>query len=453
VDVSGGESVTLEFKKSTAEKDKACRTLCAFANGQGGDLVFGVTPSGKVVGQKVTDRTLEELAQEFQGFEPSLNPHIQRIPIADEGEQKLEALVIRVERSPNKPVSFRGVPYERVLNTTRVMPRSDYQRHLLEAMHSSDRWEIQAAKGCHINDLDLNELVLTIEEAIRRGRLVDPGTRDPLSLLQGLGLLVHGDLLSCAAVALFCKDEQALPAFPQFQLRLARFKGKTRDEFLDNRQYSGNAFGLLRRAERFLLDWLPIASKIVPGQLARTDTPALPMEAVREALANAFAHRDYSSPSGAVSVALYDDRLEIISPGELHFGLTPEKLYQPHESKPWNPWIAKVFYRRGLIETWGRGTLQIVKLMQEAGLTAPQLQAGTDTVSITFALPGVPMQEKSSEKILEFLQREPSLSAKALAEKMNMSSRAVEKQIGLLKKTGKLRRIGPAKGGTWRVEN
>jgi ATP-dependent DNA helicase RecG len=85
-DVSGGESVTLEFKKSTAEKDKACRTLCAFANGQGGELIFGVTPSGKLVGQKVNDRTLEELAQEFQGFEPGLNPHIQRIPVLDAGE-------------------------------------------------------------------------------------------------------------------------------------------------------------------------------------------------------------------------------------------------------------------------------------------------------------------------------------------------------------------------------
>jgi ATP-dependent DNA helicase RecG len=173
-------------------------------------------------------------------------------------------------------------------------------------------------------------------------------------------------------------------------------------------------------------------------------------------LVNAFAHRDYSRPSGAVSVALYHDRLEIISPGELHFGLTPEKLYQPHESKPWNPWIAKVFYRRGFIETWGRGTLQIVKLMQDAGLTAPHVQVGADTVSITFALPTQPKQEKSSEKssekILELLKRQPALSANALAVKMNISSRAVEKQIGLLKKNGKLRRIGPAKGGHWNVE-
>lgn len=77
--VAKGESLTLELKKSTAEKDRAYRTLCAFANGQGGQLVFGVTPAGKVIGQRVTDRTLEELAQELQCFEPPLFPRVQRI--------------------------------------------------------------------------------------------------------------------------------------------------------------------------------------------------------------------------------------------------------------------------------------------------------------------------------------------------------------------------------------
>ena len=177
--------------------------------------------------------------------------------------------------------------------------------------------------------------------------------------------------------------------------------------------------------------------------------------------ANAFIHRDYTSAAGSVAVALYDDRLEIMSPGELHFGLTPEMLFQPHESKPWNPWIAKVFYRRGLIETWGRGTLKIAGLMQEAGLAAPTLQVNADFVTMTFVLPSgaqktpgetlVIGSEKSSEKILRQLLAEPTLSAKALAEKLRVSSRAVEKQIELLKKAGSLRRVGPAKGGHWEV--
>jgi ATP-dependent DNA helicase RecG len=210
--IAAGESLTLELKKSTAEKDRACRTLCAMANGQGGQVVIGVTPAGKVVGQKVTDHTLEELAQEFQGFEPPLFPQLQRIPLSESAEGGLVVLLIQVARATQTPVSFRGVPYERVLNTTRVMPRATYHRLLIESLNATDRWEMQPAVGCGIDTLDTRELVVTIEEAIRRGRMDDPGTRDPLDLLRGLGLLVQGDQISRAAVALFCKDDHSIGA-------------------------------------------------------------------------------------------------------------------------------------------------------------------------------------------------------------------------------------------------
>ena len=469
--IAAGESLTLELKKSTAEKDRACRSLCALANGQGGQVVFGVTPAGKVLGQKVTDHTLEELAQEFQGFEPPLTPHLTRIAVASGGNDAgLQVLLVQVDRATQLPVTFRGVPYERVLNTTRVMPRATYQRLLAESMHATDRWEMQPAIGCNIDILDTRELMVTIEEAIRRGRMEDPGTRDPLGLLRGLGLLVQGDQISRAAVALFCKDDHAIPEFPQFNLRVARFKGITRDEFLDNRQYAGNAFALMRRAERFLIDWMPVAGKIVPGQMARIDTPALPVEAVREALANAFIHRDYASAAGSVSVALYDDRLEVISPGELHFGLTPEMLFQPHESKPWNPWIAKVFHRRGIIETWGRGTLKIASLMQAAGLPVPTLQERTESVLMTFVLPDAMVRlkkgsvtEKTPRKtpgktpgktpdlILKWLSDAPGTSIPELAQQLDKSGSAIERAIRKLRAEGKLVRIGPAKGGHWEV--
>jgi ATP-dependent DNA helicase RecG len=81
---------------------------------------------------------------------------------------------------------------------------------------------------------------------------------------------------------------------------------------------------------------------------------------------------------------MYDDRLEIISIGDLHFGLTPEKLLREHESRPWNPLIAQAFYRRGIIETWGRGTLKIARLMREAGLEPPVTTVRTGAVVVTF---------------------------------------------------------------------
>jgi ATP-dependent DNA helicase RecG len=458
---AAGESETQEFKKSTAEKDRACRTLCAFANGRGGRLLIGVTPAGKLVGQTVGDRTLEDLAQAFQGFEPPLFPTVDRVPVA----AGCEVLVLTVTRSARVPVSFRGVAYERVLNTTRTMPRETYQQLLLEEMHATERWENRPAVGWDTSRLDHREMVLTLEESIRRGRIDDPGTREPLEILRGLGLLVESNRVSRAAVVLFCRDEEPLPDFPQLLLKVARFKGVDRDEFLDNRQFYGNAFALMRRAERFLIESLPIAGRVIPGRMEREDTPLLPVEALREALANAFVHRDYAIGGGSVSVALYDDRLEIISIGELHFGLTPEALFREHESRPWNPMIARTFYRRGIIETWGRGTLKIARLMSEAGHQPPTVSLRPGAVVVTFGLPVASAPEttgkrrgndgetlgKTPRDVLHLLRDQPELSAPQLAERLGKSERAIERALKKLREAGCVERVGPAKGGYWKV--
>lgn len=92
-----------------------------------------------------------------------------------------------------------------------------------------------------------------------------------------------------------------------------------------------------------------------PSRMERVDEPAYSPLAFREAIANAICHRDYASGGSSIGVAIYDDRLEVTSSGTLHFGFTPQALFEPHESRPWNPLIASVFYRRGIIETWGQG--------------------------------------------------------------------------------------------------
>ncbi len=293
-------------------------------------------------------------------------------------------------------------------------------------------------------------MVLTLEESIRRGRLDDPGTREPLEILRGLGLLVEGERLSRAAVVLFCKDEEQPPDFPQLLLRVARFKGIARDEFLDNRQFHGNAFALMRRAERFLIDSLPVAGRIVPGRMERVDTPLLPVEALREALANAFVHRDYAIGGGSVGVALSDDRLEIISIGDLHFGLTPDALFREHESKPWNPMIARTFYRRGIIETWGRGTLKIARLMQESGHARPEVSLRAGAVVMTFVLP-VETTGKTPAAVLRLLADDPSLSVPQLAARLEKSELTIHRAIRSLRESGRLVRVGPDKGGHWQV--
>lgn len=168
---------------------------------------------------------------------------------------------------------------------------------------------------------------------------------------------------------------------PQCLLRVARFRGTDKMQFLDNRQFNGNAFTLLANAERFLRDSLPIAARFEDDRFDRIDEPLYPPLATREALANALCHRDYSIGGGSIGVAIYDDRLEITSAGSLHFGLTPEKLFVPHESRPWNPLIARAFHRRGLIEEWGHGTLKMTDLTSAAGL--PMLEIEDDGWGVT----------------------------------------------------------------------
>ena len=105
---------------------------------------------------------------------------------------------------------------------------------------------------------------------------------------------------------------------------------------------------------------------------------------MREALANAFCHRDHAIGGGSVGVAIYDDRLEVTSSGSLHFGPTPEALFGPHESLPWNPLIAGVFYRRGIIESWGRGTIKMAELAVSAGLPRPEIEDAGGCVTVRF---------------------------------------------------------------------
>ena len=119
------------------------------------------------------------------------------------------------------------------------------------------------------------------------------------------------------------------------------------------------------------MDHVPIAGRVIPGRMVREDQPWYPPRATREAIANAICHRDYTIPGGAVAVAMYDGHLEITNPGTFHFGITPEKLTRPHESKPWNPIIANVFYRAGIIERWGTGTLNILDWCKENGNPPP----------------------------------------------------------------------------------
>lgn len=378
--IAEGENERIELKASTGQRTQAAKTVCAMLNGLGGFVVFGVSDAGDIVGQNVSVRTMESIAAELRRIEPPAFPDISTVPLDNE-----RTVIILTVSGGSGPYTYDGRPYLKHGPTTVIMPREEYERRIVERLYTTRRWENEpAAEGVTIDDLDAEEIHTTLDNAVRLGRLENPSRKDTVSILRGLDLVRDGSLLN-AAVVLYGKSEHLKSLYPQMGLRLARFRGKDRlSDFSDNRQYWGHAFALLRRAESFLLDHIPIAGRVHPDRMIREDRPWYPPRAMREALAKALCHRDYVMPGGAVALAMYDEHLEITNPGEFHFGITPEKLAEPHESRPWNPIIANVFYRAGIIERWGMGALNIIDWCLENGNSKPVWAQKAGSVFVTF---------------------------------------------------------------------
>ena len=452
---ASGESETREFKATTGTRRQATATICAMLNQRGGCVLFGVADGGRVVGQQVSERTIEHLSAEFNRIDPPAFPEVDRVQVSDD----LEVISVRVGSGASRPYQYRGKAYLRVGNTTVAMSAAQYNRILFERMHSEQRWENLPADGWTIGDLDVAEIRNTVAEAVRIGRLIEPGTREPKDLLRGLGLLRENVIFRAAAV-LFGHAELLECEMPQCLLRVARFRGLDRSEFLDNRQFNGNAFTLLSNADRFLRDTVPIASRFRSGQMERIDEPLYPPLATREALANAICHRDYAMGGGSIGLAVYDDRLEVTSTGPLHFGLVPDDLFAPHESRPWNPLIARTFYRRGIVEEWGRGTIKMAELVISAGLPRPEIEQRNDCVTVRFRRPATEQRSEVADDVLD--------QQSAILELLNHSDRALalreirsllgketderrlRANLAALKVKGLVNSTGRGRGARWR---
>ena len=195
--------------------------------------------------------------------------------------------MVSTDRGPTRPYIFRGRAYHRVGNTTLAMSPDKYNRMLFERMHSEQRWENQPAMGWSISDLDVEEIRRVVAESVRRSRMDEPPSREPADLLRGLGVLRNGVLLRAVTV-LFGNREQLEVDMPQCLLRVARFRGTDKMQFLDYRQFNGNAFTLVADAERFLRDSLPIAARFEDDSFDPIDEPFYLPLATREVFTNAL---------------------------------------------------------------------------------------------------------------------------------------------------------------------
>jgi ATP-dependent DNA helicase RecG len=188
------------------------------------------------------------------------------------------------------------------------------------------------------------------------------------------------------------------------------------------------------------------------------DRPLFPPVALREALVNAFCHRDYTQAGGSVSIAIYDDRLEIWSSGVLPFGLKVEDLKREHLSRPRNPLIADLFYLRGLVERWGRGTQTIVELCVQAGHPEPEFLEENGAVGVRFVPAGyvAPLRiahdlTSRQRQVLQILSAGGTMHFSEVSARMEsqLPDRTLRDNLTHLKRLGLIESRGHGRGAVW----
>ena len=244
--IASGEGETLEVKETTGQRVDACETLCAFLNKDGGAVVFGVGKKGKVTGQLVSDKTKRELFEVFAKFEPAVDIAVDWVDVDDTHQ----AIVCTVTRGNLRPYVYDGRPYKRVQSSTTVMSQEEYERMLAERKGFQSDWELEVNPDLKLADLDENEIRKTARMGVAEGRLPEStDINDVVGLLDGFKVRKNGSLRNAAAV-LFCKEDTD---YMQCLLRLARFKGKDNQMFIDNKQITGNILKYLPKpCERHL---------------------------------------------------------------------------------------------------------------------------------------------------------------------------------------------------------
>lgn len=322
------EGGKVEFKLTTGQLERGMETLCAFLNGEGGTVLFGVTDAGKIIGQEVSDKTKRDIAEVIGRMEPSASVQVSYVPLHDVGK-KVIALHVEDARM-ERPFTYKNRPYMRVESTTVAMPQQKYNDLLLGRDGVRHRWELLDDADLTLDDMDENEVIKTIRLGIDCGRLPENTGNEIPVILEKFSLMRNG-ILNHAAAILFANREM-LTGYPQCLLRMARFRGTDKTEFVDSQRIHGNIFRLLDSAMAFLFKHLPLSGKI--EGLEREEHLGIPYKVVREGVLNALAHRSYREAGGSVGIAIYDDRVEIENPGAFPHGWDMEKMASEHCSEP-----------------------------------------------------------------------------------------------------------------------
>jgi len=367
-----GPGQTVAFL-AEAEVDTLAETLAAFANTDGGAIVIGVNLMGRPTGQGLAEDVEAVLARAVIQCRPPVEVEWQQHELAGG-----TVVVLRVARSPELHALSDG----RVLVRQRTENRplgGEAIRHLAATKSSGD-FETEAVSGSSLLDFDQRVLEEYLAHRAGRGRPLKGRLED---LLMESGAMVEDGAATMAGLLLLGKRPQIY--LPQSGVVFVKFRGKEprgRDGLAGYERRVALEGSLPRLMEQsWQLVWDTMKVEAVVSGLKRQEIPEYPRFAVREALINALCHRDYRLKGRRVEIRMYEDRMEVISPGGLPGYMTLDNLVEEHFSR--NPRLVAGLFEWGYIEELGLGIDRMIEEMLQFGHPPPAFKATPYSFSVT----------------------------------------------------------------------
>jgi len=350
------EHQNIEWKESW--HNDYFKWICGFANAQGGTLFIGKDDDGNVKHLVNARKLLEDIPNQVRdllGLMVDVNLH------TENGEDFLE---IVVEPYPF-PISLRGKYYYRSGSTLQELKGAALAKFLLQ--RQGKKWDGVPVPNVTADDLKNDTFDFFRKKATKSKRL-EPEDLDGTNqeLLESLQLYLEDEkMIKRAAVLLFHpKPEKYVTGA---YIKIGYFENEADLMFQD--EVHGNLFEQIEQTMDLLFTKYIKAMVSYEG-ISRVETYEYPREAVREALLNAVAHKDYSG-GAPIQIKVYKDRILIWNDGQLPDNWTIHNLLKRHSSKPYNPDIANTLFRSGYIESWGRGIEKMMNYCKEAEIPAP----------------------------------------------------------------------------------
>lgn len=470
-----GESKNVEYKERVPEdSQKYMKSVVAFANGDGGRIVFGVEDGTmRVVGIPQAD-----LFQMMDAITNAVTDSCEPMIIPDLFVREIEGkslIILEIAPGMQRPYYLKKKgpvkgTYIRTAGTTRLADRAILQELLLEGENKF--FDQQPIPNLKVTKYDVTALCHSMSETAKKNVLSDiqrQGIKElTINQLISWGILIENkdQLIPTYAYAMLTHQAGYPPV-----VQCAVFKTDDRAVFVDKREIDAPIQEQVEKAYQYVLEKINMGARF--QGVYRQDIYELPPDSIRELIANALVHRNYLEPE-SVQIALFSDRLEVTSPGSLMRGVTHEKMKEGF-SKIRNRALANAFAYMNLIEKWGSGFPRIFRDCRDYGLQEPEIidfdgdlrvnlyritDQTSDQTKKTDQTPktdqtGTNMPVKLNEKervILSYLQKKPDGTQHEIAEATSLSLSTIKYYMKKLQEKGCLQRMGTHRKGYWVVK-